>query len=150
MELNHLPGMAAHRALTPTSPGLSFELGSREPGTQVAMVAAIENGKVLWKDIVPGIDPLNTDVNVTTILAASDGADVAIPYGMKGSTAGVRMACFEARSGKRLWDVQIHQKSNVDEGITIEAGRVYYASWTALYVLSVRDGKILYQLGHDF
>jgi hypothetical protein len=141
--------MAAHRALTPTSPGLSFELGSREPGTQVAMVAAIENGKVLWKDIVPGVDPLGTDVNVTTILAASDGANVAIPYGMK-SNAGVRMACFEARSGKRLWDVQIHKASNVDEGITIEAGRVYYASWTALYVLSVKDGKILYQLGHDF
>lgn len=149
-ELNYLPGMAAHRALTPTNPGISFELGTREPGTQVAMVAAIENGKVLWKDIVPGIDPLDTDVNVTTILAASDGTNVAIPYELKGRNAGARMACFEARSGKRVWDVQVHKASNVEKGITIEAGRVYYATWTALYVLSLKDGKILYELGHAF
>jgi len=149
-ELNNLPGMAAHRALVPASPGIGFQLGSKDTGTQVAMVAAVENGKVLWKEVVPGIEPLKTDVNVTTIIAASDGAKVVIPYGMRSSNDGVRMACFDARSGTRLWDMQVHKVSNVDQGITIEAGRIYYASWTALYVLSMQDGKLLYELGHDF
>jgi hypothetical protein len=149
-ELNHLPGMAAHRALVPAQPGLSFELGTREPGTQVAMIAAIQDGKVLWKDIVPGVDALSTDVNVTTIIAASDGTNVVIPYGMKSGQNGVRMACFDAKSGKRVWDVQIHKSSNVQRGIAIEAGRVYYSSWTKLYVLSLQDGKALYDIGYDF
>jgi hypothetical protein len=149
-EIHSVPGLSALRALVPTTSGLSFMLGSRDKGTQVAMVAAVENGKVLWKDLVPGVDPLTTESNVTTIMAASDGASVAIPYGMSGHTNGVRMACFEGRSGKRLWDVQIHNHNDVQAGITIEAGRVYYASWTSLYVLSLKDGKMLYQLGYDF
>jgi outer membrane protein assembly factor BamB len=145
-----VPGLNADRALAPTTAGLSFLLGSRDKGTQVAMVAAVEDGKVLWKDLVPGVDPLSTESNVTDLLAASDGTSVAIPYGMAGHSNGVRMACFDGRSGKRLWDVEIHKKINVETGIAIEAGRVYYASWTGLYVLSLQDGKMLYKLGRDF
>ena len=147
--LTGIPGMMAHRAIVPTTgPGIAFMLGSRDKGTQVAMVAAVEKGKVLWKDLVPGVDPLTTTVNVTTILAASDGARVAIPYAIKGSK-GMRMACFDARSGKRLWDTRVHDGAQVEEGIAMEAGRVYYSSWTSLYVLSAQDGKLVYQVGHD-
>ena len=63
---------------------------------------------------------------------------------------GVRMACFDAKSGTRVWDVQVHGASNVETGLTVEAGRVYYASWTALYVLSLADGKRLFTIGYDF
>ncbi len=149
-ELHSIPGMSAYRALVPTKPGLSFMIGSREKGTSVGMVAAVENGEVLWKEIIPGVDPLETDINVTTVLAASDGQKVVIPYSMTHGKKGVRMACFDGRTGARQWDVQVHTASQVDQGITIEAGRVYYSSWTALYVLSLADGKGVYELGYDF
>ncbi|HSQ68154.1 MAG TPA: PQQ-binding-like beta-propeller repeat protein [Polyangiaceae bacterium] len=150
-ELHATPGMSAHRALVPVAhgPGPSFLLGSKDKGTSVAMVAAVEGGKVTWKDVVPGVDALTTDVNVTTILAAAGDGRVVIPYGLR-NEKGVRMACFDAKSGTRLWDVQVHGASNVETGITVEAGRVYYTSWTALYVLSLADGKRLFTIGYDF
>ena len=150
-ELDTTPGMSAHRALVPVvrGSGPSFLLGSKDKGTSVAMVAAVEGGKVTWKDVVPGVDALTTDVNVTTILAAAGGGRVVIPYGLR-NEKGVRMACFDARSGTRVWDVQVHGASNVESGLTIEAGRVYYASWTALHVLSLADGKRVFMIGHDF
>lgn len=149
--LHRLEGMSAHRALVPHEDGgLAFELGTRSKGTQVAMIAAIEGDKLLWKDLVPGIDPLKTDVNVTTILAAAGEGRVVVPYGMAGGEEGARMACFEARTGKRLWDVQIHRKSHVERGVAIANGRVYYATWTMLYALSLADGRESFRIGHEF
>lgn len=151
-ELHATPGMSAHRALVPTDQkgGTSFLLGSKDKGTSVAMIAAVEGGTVKWKDVVPGVDPLTTDVNVTTILAAAGGGRVVVPYSYKHGKDGVRMACFDAKSGVRVWDTEVHTASDVETGITIEGGRVYYASWTALYVLSLADGKRAFMVGHDF
>ncbi|HEX4513090.1 MAG TPA: PQQ-binding-like beta-propeller repeat protein, partial [Polyangiaceae bacterium] len=142
-----IPGMYADLQLVPASPGMTFMLGSRDKGTRVAMVAAVENGKVLWSSVVPGVDPLTTTVRMK-MMAASDGDRVVVPYALTDGK-GVRMACFDARTGARRWDVQVHQHDvlDVERGVTIEAGRVYYSSWSALYALSVADGKPLYRVG---
>jgi LSD1 subclass zinc finger protein len=142
-----IPGMYANRQLVPTSRGVTFMLGSRDKGTRVAMVAAVDSGKVLWSSVVPAVDPLTTAVSVK-MMAASDGDRVVVPYALTDGK-GVRMACFDARTGERRWDVQVHQHDvrDVERGVTIEAGRVYYSSWSALYALSVADGKPLYRVG---
>jgi outer membrane protein assembly factor BamB/DNA-directed RNA polymerase subunit RPC12/RpoP len=141
--------MAAHRALVVGDQKLAFLLGSKASGSSVAMIAAVENGKVLWKSLVPAVDPLTTKVNVTTQTAAYAAGKVVVPYSLSGSE-GVRMAAFEAESGKRLWDVPIHDKSQVSSGIQMSDRDVYYASWTALYVLDAATGKLRFRVGTEF
>jgi hypothetical protein len=77
--LHALDGLAAHRALVPNGPGPRFMLGERDKGTRVAMVAAVDGKRVLWKELVPGVDPLTTDVNVTTQAAAFAGDRLVVP-----------------------------------------------------------------------
>src|SRR5262249_15204609 len=130
-QLHEVEGMSAHRALIPNGPGLRFMLGSRSKGSQVAMVAAVDKKKVVWKDLVPGVDPLTTNVNVTTQEAAFGGGLLVIPYDMKDNHEGTRMACFDGATGKRLWDVQVHKSTQVSSGLAMSASDAFFASWTA-------------------
>lgn len=148
--LHDTEGMSAHRALIPTGPGPRFLLGGRAKGSSVAMVAAVDKKKVLWKDVVPGVDPLTTDVNVTTQDAAYVNGLIVIPYSMKDHDGGVRMACFDGMSGRRLWDVEVHRKTQVSAGLSISNDDVFYASWTALYVISLKTGKLRGVVGTEF
>jgi outer membrane protein assembly factor BamB len=149
-ELNDLDVISAHRALVPDGAGPRFMLGSRPKGTQVAMVAAVDKKKVVWKDVVPGVDPLTTTVNVTTQLAAYVAGYLVIPYDMKDHDQGTRMACFDGNNGRRLWDIQVHQKTQVAAGIAVSNEDVFFASWTALYVISLKTGKLRYVVGKEF
>jgi LSD1 subclass zinc finger protein len=148
--LHDVDGISAHRALVPSGPGPRFLLGGRSKGSSVAMVAAVDKKKVLWKDVVPGVDPLTTDVNVTTQQAAYSNGLIVIPYSMKDHDGGVRMACFDGMSGKRLWDVEVHKKTQVSAGMNVSSDDVLYASWTALYVISLRTGKLRGVIGTEF
>lgn len=141
--------MAAHRALVTSDREVDFLLGSKASGSSVAMIAAVKNRKVVWKDVVPGVDPLTTKVNVTTQIAAFANGRVVVPYSLNQSN-GVRMAAFDAESGKRLWDVPVHDKSQVASGIQMSNDAVYYASWTALYVLEAATGKLRFRAGTEF
>ncbi len=141
--------MAAHRALVIGDQKLAFLLGSKAAGSSVAMIAAVKSGQVLWKSLVPAVDPLTTKVNVTTQTAAYAAGRVVVPYSLSGSN-GVRMAAFEAETGTRLWDVPIHDKSQVSSGIQMSDKDVYYASWTALYVLDASTGKLRFRVGTEF
>jgi outer membrane protein assembly factor BamB len=141
--------MAAHRALVVSDQNLAFLLGSKASGSSVAMIAAVKSGKVLWKSLVPAVDPLTTKVNVTTQIAAYAAGKLVVPYSLSGSN-GVRMAAFESETGKRLWDVPIHDKSQVSSGIQMTDKDVYYASWTALYVLDAATGKLRFRVGTEF
>jgi LSD1 subclass zinc finger protein len=137
------PEVLGELALVPSEPGPTFFVGFRLKGTAVAMVAAVNGGNVIWKDVVPGVDPLTTDLSVKRSAAAGDGR-VVVPYG---STAGkgARMACFDGRTGQRLWDVALQDAPSV--GLAIEAGRVYYATGRAVYALSLANGAPLFALG---
>ena len=147
--LGDIPGITAHRALVPDGPGPRFMLGQRDKGTAVAMVAAIgEHKKMLWKDIVPGVDPLTTDVNVLGIEAAYIDGKLIVPYAMKGNDTGMRVACFAAATGERLWDVAALQKDDNSYGIAVSPESVFVTSWfEATAVLSLKTGELRYRLG---
>jgi len=147
--LGDIPGITAHRALVPDGPGPRFMLGQRDKGTAVAMVAAVGEGKkVLWKDVVPGVDPLTTDVNVLGIEAAYIDGKLIVPYSMKGHDAGSRVACFATATGERLWDVQALLENDNSYGIAVSPESVFITAWfEATVVLSLKTGELQYRLG---
>lgn len=147
--LNSIEDFSNHRALVHDEKKLAFMLGATRSGTQVPMVAAVEGQEVLWKSVVPGVDPLTTTVNVTTQVAAYANGRLIVPYDLK-SKKGTRMAAFDATSGSRLWDVQIHDGTPVSSGLTATATNVYYATWTALYVFKADTGELVWKVGSDF
>ncbi|XXX79398.1 PQQ-binding-like beta-propeller repeat protein [Sorangium sp. So ce134] len=149
-ELHAIEGMSAHHALVPSGPGPRFMLGRRSKGSQVRMVAAVDNKKkVLWKDVVPGVDPLTTRV-AGMEEAAYEGGLLVVPYDMNDHNQGTRLACFDGATGKRLWDVQVHKKSQVSSGISTSASDVFFATWTAVYVISLKTGQLRYMIGTEF
>ncbi|WP_437624855.1 outer membrane protein assembly factor BamB family protein [Sorangium sp. So ce1151] len=147
--LHEIEGMTAHDALVPSGPGPRFLLGRRSKGSQVKMVAAVDKKKVLWKDVVPGVDPLTTKA-MGSDEAAYEGGLLVVPYDMNDSKEGTRLACFDGGTGKRLWDVQVHKKSQVSSGISTSASDVFYATWTAVYVFSLKTGQLRYVIGTEF
>lgn len=147
--LHDTDGISAHRALVPSGPGPRFLLGGKSKGTSVAMVAAIgDKKKQLWMDVVPGVDPLTTDVNVTTQQAAFVDGVLVVPYSMKDRDAGTRMAAFDATTGARLWDVQVN-KEDVSSGLAITPERVFHSSWSSVVVLSLKTGEKMFTVGAE-
>ncbi|WP_437298425.1 outer membrane protein assembly factor BamB family protein [Sorangium sp. So ce426] len=146
---NEVEGMSVSAAIIPSGPGPRFLLGARSKGSRVGMVAAVDKKKVLWTTVVPGVDPLTTKATGVEV-GAYEGGFLAVPYDMKDLREGTRLACFEAATGKRLWDVQVHKKSQTSAGIAISANDVFFASWTALYVFSLKTGQLRYMIGTEF
>lgn len=146
---HELDGMSVNRALVASGPGPRFLLGSRSKGSRIGMVAAVDRKKVLWETVVPGVDPLTTKASGVDE-AAYQGGLLVVPYDMKDHGEGTRLACFDGGTGARLWDVQIHKKSQVLLGISTSANDVFYATWTALYVFSLKTGKLRYMVGSEF
>ncbi len=147
-----LPGMhsvedlSADSALVPSGPGLRFMFGTKSKGSRVSYVVAVDGRKVVWKSVVPGIDPLTTDVMSTQEAAYIDGILV-MPYPLKGSLSGMRMTAFKAATGERLWDVPGLVENQVPYGMAITSERVFFASWSNLYALSLKTGGLLFKLG---
>jgi outer membrane protein assembly factor BamB len=147
--LHGIEGISAHRALWVRGTKRAFMLGGKSSGTSYPMVAAVDNKKVLWLEPVSGADPMTSSGNPTTQLAAFFGDKLAIPYEVR-DRGGTRMALFEAATGKRLWDMPIHQKSHVESGLTMTADTIYYATWTGVYLIEVATGKVRAFLGQEF
>jgi len=147
--LSDIPGITAHRALVPDGTGPRFMLGQRDKGTAVAMVAAVDqHKKVLWKDIVPGVDPLTTDVNVLGVDAAYIDGKLLVPYALKDHDAGTRIACFAADTGQRLWDVQAQPKDDTSYGMAVSPESVFLTSWfDGTVVLDLKTGAPRYRIG---
>lgn len=61
--------MRAGHALVPSQGHVVFPFGERNIGSSVAMVAAVIGSQVLWKTLVPRIEPLRTYVNENTQFA---------------------------------------------------------------------------------
>lgn len=147
--LSDIPGITAHRALVPDGPGPRFMLGQRDKGTAVAMVAAVDqHKKVLWKEVVPGVDPMTTGVNVLGIEAAYIDGKLLVPYALKDHNAGTRIACFAADTGQRLWDVQAQPKDGTSYGMAVSPESVFLTAWfDGTVVLDLKTGVPRYRLG---
>lgn len=147
--LHDVEGITAHRALVLRGTDRAFLLGGKSTGTRYPLVAAVEGKKVLWQDAVAGVDPMTSDSNPTTQLAAFFDGKLAVPYEIRGG-GGVRMALFDGANGKRLWDMPVHQKNAVENGLIMSGDTIYYATWTAVYLLEARTGKQRAILGQEF
>jgi outer membrane protein assembly factor BamB len=142
-------GMSVDHALVPEDGGTAFLLGSRAKGSSVPMVAAVKGGKVIWKELVPGVDPLTTSVEGPIAAAAAASGRVVVPYPMRDRSAGVRMACLDEASGRRVWDIEVHRGNQVEKGIVVADDAVYYASWSMLYAFDLIDGTLRFKVGTD-
>lgn len=155
--LHDVEGFSLHRALVPGAGGSAapkegasaFLLGTKSAGTRYPVVVAVLGKKVLWSDAVAGMDPLATETNVTTQSAAWLADRLVIPYAKKGSK-GIRMACFDTASGQRLWDVAVHEGSQVENGISLAEGRIFYSTWTSVYILDLKTGQRVSFIGEEF
>lgn len=147
--LHAIEGISAHRALWVRGTERAFLLGGKSEGTRYPMVAGVLGKKVLFTEVVSGSDPLKSTSNVTTQLAAFADEKLAIPYEVT-DQGGARMALFDAKTGKRLWDMPIHQKSHVESGMTMTKDTIYYATWTGVYLIDVATGKTRGFLGQEF
>lgn len=151
-EKNHLPslnsvdGISAHRALIPTGPGPRFLLGAKDKGTQVPMAAAVgDKRKILWKEVVPGVDPLTTDTNVTTVQGGFGNGVLVVPYSLNDHNT-VRMAALSADTGARLWDVQI-TGSPFSDGLEVTSDKIFHAIGSVMEVRALKTGELLYTIG---
>lgn len=147
--LHAIEGISAHRALWVRGTKRAFMLGGKAEGTRYPMVAAVDGKKVLWTEVVSGADPMKSTSNVLTQLAAFADEKVAIPYEVT-DRGGTRMALFDAKTGKRLWDMPVHQKNHVESGMTMTKDTIYYATWTGVYLIDVATGKTRAFLGQEF
>lgn len=146
--LNSVDGISAHRALIPSGPGPRFLLGSKSKGTAVPMAAAVgDKRKILWKEVVPGVDPLTTSNNVTTVEAGFGGGVLVMPYEMKERDQGVRMAGLAADTGVRLWDVQVGSNSPFSGGVVVVGDRIYHALGSILEVRALQTGELQFRIG---
>jgi outer membrane protein assembly factor BamB len=144
-----IDGVSAFRALVPTSGNVVFPYGSRSKGTSVAMVAAVANNQVLWKSLVPGIEPLRTSFSQSNQKATYAAGRLVMSYDMAESADGIRMAAFETATGERLWDVQVKKTRDDANGISSCPDTVYYAVGMSLYALNLVDGRQRFRVGQD-
>jgi len=140
-------GMDVVRALVPAQGRVVFPLGSREKGTSVAMIAAVSDKQVLWKTLVPGIDPLQTSFSSSAAKASYAAARLVVPYAMHERSEGVRMAAFDTSTGQRLWDKEVCKNSCEMYGMASSSDTVYLATGLIVYALNLVDGTPRFHVG---
>ncbi len=141
--------MHAGHALVPSQGHVVFTFGERNIGSSIAMVAAVMGSQLLWKTLVPGVEPLRTYVNENTQFATYVAGRLVMPYEMNDSSQGIRMASFDTAHGQRLWDVQVYKGSRDMLGIASCSDTVYFATGLSLYALNMADGTQRFRVGVD-
>ena len=145
-----LDGFSPSHTLVPREGNVTFAYGSQTEGSSAAMVAAIANKKAIWKSIVPSVEPYRTTVNASTQKATYVPGRLALPYDMKDTAEGVRMAAFDTRSGQRLWDVQVHERDYDLLGLSSCPDTVYLSTGKRLYALDWATGSQRFRIGPDY
>jgi LSD1 subclass zinc finger protein len=143
-------GVEVERLLRDLEGKVDFALGRREQGTRVPAVLAVERAttRVLWKADLPAGNPLAVKDDEIRV-AGLGGGRLVVPYQLKGGGDAWRLACFDAPSGQRVWDVALPESDHVSGpgGIASDGTRVYVSHWTWLRVLSLADGALETSLG---
>ena len=145
-----LDGFSPSHTLIPTEGNVAFSYGTQTEGSGAAMVAAVANKRAVWKSIVPGVEPLRTVVNASTQKATYVPGRLALPYNMKDTAEGVRMAAFDTANGQRLWDVQVHELDYDLLGLSSCPDTVYLSTGKRLYALDWANGSQRFRIGPDY
>jgi len=111
------------------------------------MVAAVSEKRVLWKSLVPGIDPLRTSYSYSEQKASTASGRLVVPYAMHDSADGVRMASFDTATGQRLWDTEVCKNGCEIYGLASCSDTVYFSTGMILYALNLAEGKPRFHIG---
>jgi hypothetical protein len=118
---------------TPTPYAIGFTPGSRE---------------VRWQELLPTVDPLSVRTSERDVLAG--GRYFAI-YGVGSDGAGWRLTALDARTGSRLYDVELRPVFAVDsiEALVATPGFVYVNRTSSLEIFEAATGKLISTVGNE-
>lgn len=136
-----IAGVIWDSTLVPAGGDRVFHLG-KGASTGNAMVAAVSaDGKLLWKGLVPAIDPELTD-GALPVSHYAAGRLVLI-YSTEFSHGPLRATCLDAESGKRRWDIAIPDISH--NAIAVSEKVFYILEGSGrLVARAMADGSVLW------
>lgn len=121
----------------------------KEPGTPIPMALGLDATKknVTWTAAVPA-DPAATTGGMDRGTGDLAAGRFFTSYEL-GGVQGSRLVSFDAKSGARVWDVQVTRSESGSgvEGLAATATRVYVPHWTWLDVHDAASGKLLGTVG---
>ena len=146
------PKVNAFQAVNVVEQGdLGVALGKKHPGT--ALPAAVgfdpKTKAVRWEQpIVSGDQSNGAELSTTAIMDALEGGRFVTPYEL--SPKGWHFTAFDARSGQRLWDVELQSVLGVDnpEGFSLSSERVYVMRTSSLEVYDAKTGALVGSVGN--
>ena len=126
--------------------GPVIAIGTKQPGSAVPMMAALDGARVRWKVIVPATDPLNTraEDHLMTI-----GGDVVVAaYEISSSNEPPHLTAFALADGRRLWDVPVQKGTTiVMTALAIAGTNVVLSSWGHLQAYDLATGARQFRIG---
>jgi outer membrane protein assembly factor BamB len=121
-------------------------MGKREKGTQVPMVAVVNDGKLLWKSDVPAERPLDVSPSTPPVTLTADRVYALYKYQEFKELP--RLTAFDLRTGKRLWDRELDEPTGIHE-IRVSSTHVFATSWYQLEAFDPQTGESLYTVGGE-
>jgi hypothetical protein len=139
------PAEGAAAVITLKSGDDAVTVGKKTPGT-ASLLAYAAGGKG-WKTSIAEDDALAKPASFDLPGADLAAGRLVIAYELVHD--GFRLASFDAKSGKRQWDVAIPRSAEGSgpRGITASATRVYVPHWTWLDVFDIATGNVLGTIG---
>jgi outer membrane protein assembly factor BamB len=146
------PKMTAFKAVNVVEQGdLAVALGKKHPGTALPAAVGFDprTKTVRWEQpIVSGDQSNGAELSTTAIMDALEGGRFVTPYEL--SPKGWHFTAFDARSGQRLWDIELQSALGVDnpEGFSLSADRLYVMRTSAVEVYDAKSGILIGSVGN--
>jgi hypothetical protein len=145
------PKVSGFEALNVLQDGdVAVALGKKKPGTAVPLAVGFDpqTHAVRWQHPVASGDLATAAESGTTSLmdALSDGRFVS-PY--ETTPRGWHFTAFDARSGDRLWDIELQKGFGVEnpEGFSLTPTRLYVMRTSSVEVYDAKTGSLLGTIG---
>jgi outer membrane protein assembly factor BamB len=122
-------------------------LGSRAEGSHIPMLAAVRDGRTLWKLELPSTAPL--DVHPGEPLAATIAAGRVYTSYHRVSTSAFTVVAVALPSGERLWETAVPREDRATLTLRANDRHVFARADWSLYALSATDGRVLWRVGWD-
>ncbi len=102
---------------------------------------------VLWKVQVPGVNPLDASPAGPRNVASFNNGRLVVPYQLGNINAKLRITCFDANNGRRLWDVEAPKTTFTPvNGLVTSSRYAYLGQWSALHAFALGDGKLKFSI----
>jgi hypothetical protein len=139
-----VPGLRARAAWAEAGAAVAVVVGTREQGSPIPTIAAVEAGRVLWAHDVPSIDRFRARDDLPDAILIR-GQRVVLAYAMTGDLR--RVESLDLATGRVVWDVEIPESTHGVTSLEIDGGRVFVSHWCWLEVLDAETGARRFRLG---